>query len=642
MTGWPHGAKAGVLARLLNLVLVVTLVGAVVGGCASARWSAEELRPAGSLDIGGPSDAASSDDAPSDAALLRAALHGLDFDRFLEVSFRGLALRDPETIIAFALSDTMGLSETTLTDISEAYVTDTFRMHEVALEGLLAFDRETLIGEQKVSYDVYRWYLEDTLAGEEFRYCDYPATFWPITAVHQQTLLFFELYPLNGPEDARDYVLCLWQVKAKFDQLIDGLRRREELGVNPPRFAVQAALGLVRRLAGEEPASSPYYRILARRLGQIWGLSPADGRALLAAAEDAVVESVQPAYQALGAYLEHQLEVAPTDDGLWQFPQGEAYYEHLLRHYTTTELSADEIHDLGLSELERIHGEMRLVSEELGYPADLSLPDVFDRVAEEGGVVPAGRVRATYQEILERAQANLGEAFSRLPKAEVVVIASGMSGVYQSPAADGSRPGMFLAGPDNQPAERYAMPTLTYHETVPGHHLQIALAMEADLPMFRRLITFLGYVEGWALYAERLAYELGWYADDPYGYLGLLQAEAFRAARLVVDTGIHTRGWTMSEATEFFTANTGLEPGDSIDPREQVQRYIVWPGQATAYYVGMLKLRELRGRAEAVLGDSFDLKGFHSVVLDNGSMPLEVLERVVEDYIAGARGAAGP
>lgn len=634
------------LALWLGLVLLVT----VISGCAAPRWSAEDLRweEADGLAAGGTT-----------AEGLRQSLTGLSFDRFLDASFRELVLRDPETIISLGLAQPMGLGDATLTNISDAYITETYRLYEVVLERLLAYDRPQLTGEQQVSYDVYRWYLEDALAGEEFRYHEYWATYWPLTAIHHQTVHFFELHPLKTVEDARDYVRCLWQVDDKFNQLMGGLARRDELGLTPPRFAIQAALGDVRRLAGgaegnaaaDAAAHSPYYRILAHRLGRIWGLSAADGRALLDAAEAAVTESVQPAYRALAGHLEGQLAVAPTDDGVWQFPGGLDYYAHLLGHYTTTDLTADQIHELGLSELERIHAEMRVVFGELGYPvADTwpaggdearagdagGLPELFDRVAEDGGTVEAGRVQATYEAILAEAQRNLGAAFSRLPRAEVIVVSSGMSGVYQSPAADGSRPGMFLSGPGDRPEERYAMPTLTYHETVPGHHLQIALAMEADLPLFRRWVSFLGYVEGWALYAERLAYELGWCDDDPYGYLGLLQAEAFRAARLVVDTGIHTRGWTMDQAIAFFTANTGLEPGDAIDPREQIQRYIVWPGQATAYYVGMLELRELRQRAEAALGERFDLKEFHSVVLEGGSLPLEVLERVIDDYITAA------
>jgi uncharacterized protein (DUF885 family) len=287
-----------------------------------------------------------------------------------------------------------------------------------------------------------------------------------------------------------------------------------------------------------------------------------------------------------------------------------------------------------LEQLERIHAEMRAIFDQLGYAQDPSLASMYDRVAQDGGRVAAGQVIQEYESIIEEATGNLDAAFDVRPQAEVVVVKSPIKGMYVHASLDGSRPGAFHAGPGDAPEQYYAMPTLAYHEAVPGHHFQIALAQESDLPAFRNSVTFLGYTEGWALYAEQLAAELGWYADDPYADLGRLQAEAFRAARLVVDTGIHTMRWTWDEAMEFFVENTGYEPGDSVDPEIQIARYIVWPAQATSYKIGMLKMLELRQRAMDELGEQFDLKEFHTLVLSNGSMPLQVLERVVDDYIA--------
>jgi uncharacterized protein (DUF885 family) len=305
-----------------------------------------------------------------------------------------------------------------------------------------------------------------------------------------------------------------------------------------------------------------------------------------------------------------------------------------LRHHSTTDLTADEIHELGLKELERIHAEMRIVFDELGYPQDEGLPALFDRVAQGSGTVPANKVLATYQSLVAEADQNLDEVFDVRPEAKVIVVSSPIKGMYVSGSMDGSRPGAFHAGPGTASEEWYAMPTLAYHEAIPGHHFQIALAQESDLPSFRNAIGFTGYAEGWALYAEQLAWELGWYEDDPYGNLGRLQAEAFRAARLVVDTGLHAKRWKFDKAVEFFIENTGYEPGDSVEPAHQIARYIVWPGQATSYKIGMLKILELRQRAMDQLGEQFDIKEFHNVVLSNGSMPLEILERVVEGYIA--------
>jgi uncharacterized protein (DUF885 family) len=296
-------------------------------------------------------------------------------------------------------------------------------------------------------------------------------------------------------------------------------------------------------------------------------------------------------------------------------------------------MTANEIHQLGLQELERIHTDMRDIFNELGYPEDKSLAELFDRVEKEGGSVPANQVLETYTNLIEQADKKLDPIFDIGPEAEVIVIASPIKGMYVSAAFDGSRPGTFHAGPSNSREAWYAMPTLAYHEAIPGHHFQIAIAQEMDLPTFRNHMEFTGYAEGWALYAEQLAFELGWYEDDPYGNLGRLQAEAFRAARLVIDTGIHAEGWTFDQALEYMIENVGFEPGDSVDPEIQIARYIVWPGQATTYKIGMLKILELRQKAIDQLGDKFDLKEFHSLVLGNGSMPLEILERVVDNYI---------
>jgi uncharacterized protein (DUF885 family) len=244
--------------------------------------------------------------------------------------------------------------------------------------------------------------------------------------------------------------------------------------------------------------------------------------------------------------------------------------------------------------------------------------------------VRGSQVAARYEAIIAEAEQNLDAAFDLRPQAEVVVIAGPLGDYYVSASLDGARPGAFFARTGGGGTALYGMPTLAYHEVTPGHHFQIAIAQESDLPLFRNVIGFTGFAEGWALYAEQLAHELGWYEDDPYGNLGRLQAQAFRAARLVVDTGLHAKGWTFDEAYDFMLNNTGQDPGLM---RFEVSRYITWPGQATAYMVGMLKIMELRQRAIDRLGDQFDLKEFHRVVLANGSMPLEVLEQVVDGYI---------
>jgi uncharacterized protein (DUF885 family) len=569
----------------------------------------------------------------STVADLKAKLEGLGIDEFFEVSWKELVLRYPEAVVEDGLTEAYGIEEVLLNDISDAYVRETYAMYGTILEMLLEYDRDSLTVEQQVSYDVYEWYLEDRMREQEFMYYDYPATFF-ITAVHEGTTQFFtDLHPIADKQDAMDYVARLWLVKPKFEQLVEGLGLREEAGVVPPRIATQWGFYGVNNMAQTIPTMTPYYRTLESKLNALPDITAAEKEALLRSAQDAIEQSVLPAFQDLADAMQHLQSVAPDHDGVWQFPKGEAYYDYLLRHFTTTDLTADEIHELGLRELERIHAEMRTIFDELGYPQDESLPELFDRVALQGGSVSGEEVLTTYESIIEEAYANLGEAFDKLPQGQVVVIGDDYGGFYIRGSADGSRPGAFYANVSGGGEEYYGMPTLAYHEAIPGHHLQLTLAMEMDLPSLRRGVSFTGYVEGWALYAERLAWELGWYDDDPYGNLGRLQGEAFRAARLVVDTGLHAKRWTFEQALEFFVENVGYERGDIVDPEGQIARYVVWPGQSPAYLIGMIKILDLRQRAMDQLGDRFDLKQFHNVVLGNGAVPLEILERIVDEYI---------
>lgn len=567
------------------------------------------------------------------AETLAARLSGLEIDDFFELSWRALMLRNPEWVLSAGLAAEYGLEGAQLTDISPAYQEETLGMVQTVLDLLLAYDRENLSAEQQISYDVYAWYLEDRLRQGAFLLYDYPATYFPITAVHERVTQFFaELHPLNTPQEAADYVARLWLVQAKFEQLLEGLRLREEAGIIPPRFASQWALYGVREMAESSAQRTPYYQALAEKLSGLEGLSEGEKAALLAEAEAAIEGSVRPAFEALAVYLDHLQGISGTDEGLWQFPGGEEYYAQLLRHYTTTDLSPEAIHDLGQEELARIHSEMRAIFDALGYPQEESLAQLFDRVERDGGMVTGSQVLERYRTLIEAAEGRLDAAFDLRPRAALEVRGADYGGFYVSGSRDGSRPGVFYAGMSG-PEAAYAMPTLAYHEGVPGHHFQISLAQEAELPTFRSMITFLGFAEGWALYAERLAWELDWYEGDPYGDLGRLQAEAFRAARLVIDTGIHTRGWTAGQAAAFMTEQVGFGPGDSVDPDTEVARYIVWPGQATAYKVGMVQMTALRQRAEEQLGELFDLREYHRLVLSNGSMPLAVLERLVDGYI---------
>ena len=576
-------------------------------------------------------------DRPPAVDDLVARLQGLDIDDFFEESWRELMLRNPEAILGEGLAGFYELQGVELTDISDAHIRETYQIYAALLEMLRTFDRDALSPEQQVSFDVYEWYLDDRLREQEFMYYDYPVTFF-ITAVHQDVIHFFtDLHPVASKQDAEDYVTRLGLVDTKFEQLLEGLRLREEAGVVPPKFALQWSLGGINGIAGSGATRTPFYTSFAEKVNAL-DLSAAEKQALQESAREAIDETVIPAFQSLADYVTDLQSNAPIDDGVWQFPNGEAYYAYILRHRTTTDMTPDEVYELGQQELERIHAEMRVIFDELGYPQDENLAELYDRVEKDGGYIEASQVFDTYTTLIEQAEQKLDAAFSVLPQADVIVVASPIKGMYVSGSYDGSRPGAFHAGPGDSAEPWYAMPTLAYHEAIPGHHFQIALAQEMDLPSFRKGMFFTSYAEGWALYAEQLAWELGWYDDDVYGNLGRLQHEAFRAARLVIDTGLHVEGWTFDQASAYLTENVGLEPGDSIEPDHQIARYIVWPGQATTYKIGMIKMLELRQRAMDQLGERFDLQEFHNVVLLNGPMPLSVLERVVDDYIAANLG----
>jgi uncharacterized protein (DUF885 family) len=540
-------------------------------------------------------------------------------------------LRYPQSITELGLAQAYGVRNNQLNNLSEDYIRQTQQLEASILALLEKYERSQLTPEQRLSADIYAWYLDDLVRGQAYQDYDYPVSFLITTGVQEQLLqLFTDLHPLANKQDAEDYIARLSQVETQFSQLIEGLMRREAAGVVMPRFLIPWVLGDIQAMAQREVKDTPFYTTLAQKITQVADLDPAAQDALLAAAEGEIAEGVLPAYQALADYLEDLQMRASNDAGAWKFPNGEAYYTHVLRHHTTTDLSADEIHQLGIEQLDRIHAEMRAAFAALGYPAEDSIPALIGRVAQEGGTYQGEEIAAAYEALIEEAEEKVTPVFEMRPKAPVMVIAGEAGDYYSPPAVDGSRPGMFYAQVTGR-EWRFSMPTLAYHEAVPGHHFQLALALEQPLPAFRRGGQFMAYTEGWALYAERLAAELGFYQDDAYGDLGRLQAEAFRAARLVVDSGIHAKKWTFDQAVDFMVENTGL-PEEFV--QGEVGRYILWPGQATAYMVGMLKILEIRQKAKDALGDQFDLKEFHKVILQNGSVPLEVLDQLVDEYIA--------
>jgi uncharacterized protein (DUF885 family) len=580
----------------------------------------------------------------SGVSVIVAELQGLTLDAFFDASYRQLLLRKPEQITALGISEQFGLRNDQLNNLSDAFVRDTQELEVAILDIMRSYDRAALTSEQQLSYDIYEWYLDNRVRGHAFMYYTYPLHHF-IGSYHDELLrLFTETHPMTSIQDAEDYVAKLNQVDDQVQQLLEGLQLRESAGIVPPKFvlmmtssALRDALGAPRGdVAQIDPQELAVYTVFLDKLEAIDGIGAEETARLLDGVLVAIDTSFIPAFVKMLAFVDDQITRATDDAGVWKFPDGDAFYAYILRDQNSTDLTAEEIHELGLREIERIHGEMRRVFATLGYPQNGNLEELFARAINEAGFFDISsqsgkqRLIAAYENIIAEADERTQTAFDIRPRAKVVVLGGPDGGYYVPGSTDGSRPGAFHVATEGTWAAKMMMAPVAYHEAIPGHHTQIAIAQELDLPLFRRDLFFNGYSEGWALYAEQLAWELGLYENDVYGNLGRLRLELMRSARLVADTGIHAFGWTRQEANDFMSEAMGASPGAFS---YEVDRYIVLPAQATGYKVGMLKILELRQRAMDALGEQFDLKSFHDVVLSSGGMPLDILERLVNEYI---------
>jgi len=526
------------------------------------------------------------------------------------------------------MAQQLGVRNDRLNDYSDDYLAETRAIESLINERIQSYDRESLTPDQQLTYDVCAWYWDDIVRSHEFAELDYLVTHYYITSRDWSTFdLLTVVHPLSSERDIDDYMARLGQVETQFDQLIDGLSTRADRGIVAPQIILSQAIANLRGLVFASATGHPFYTTLASGIQSVASLSAAERTDILAEATTLISEQVLPAYRRLYDKLGELQAIAPQAIGYGAQPNGLAYYDYALRHQNQTDLTASEIHELGLEQVARLQAQIHDTAAQSGYSDTLSISAIYAQVARDGGSRSGAAIVQTYEEILENAKANVVDVFHRLPRATVVVVPDATGGYYR--ASNGARPAEFAA-PASGTQPYYSMPTLTYHETIPGHHLQIALASELPLPLIRKIEVFLGFTEGWALYSERLAWELGWYDDDVYGNLGRLSDEMMRAVRLVVDTGIHAMGWSYNDAVNYFAENTGKTVGYA---RYQVQRYIVWPGQSTSYMIGFLKMLELRDLVQQAQGSDFDLADFHSLVLEDGSMPLEILERRVQEAI---------
>jgi len=569
---------------------------------------------------------------PSATEQFQAALQGLSLSAYYTTSVATLVQRSPEQLIWRSFEDNYPQSTARLDNLSDVYQRETFDLYQIALDALHTYDRSALDVAGQFNYDLYEWYLQDELDRLPFMYNDFPASAGIFGVPRSTEQLFTEVHPIRSYQDAQNYVTRLGHIERKFNELIEHLELQRQNGIIEPAVTLQFAIDHAAAMAAMAATDSPYYTALVEKITGHPAISNNQRSLLQNNALNAIDGGVRRAYQNLLAKLQELLPGASAQIGVGQFANGAAYYQYSLRHHTTTDLTAAEIHQLGLDELARIQAEMQdIFVNQLGYDPNLTLQEAFAQVAADGGIIPAANVQATYEGIIAQAQMDLPAAFDIFPIADVVVIGDpNGGGYYIEPSEDGTRPGAFYAGTSNdQPW--FQMRSLAYHESIPGHHTQIAVAMDQNMPVWRQVGRSTGFVEGWGLYAERLAWEQGWHNGDPYSNLGRLQYEALRAARLVIDTGIHSMGWTWDQAVQFNQDNLGASLGAS---QGAVARYSVWPGQATAYMVGMLQILSERQRAMDTLGAQFDIKAFHRALLTNGAVPLALLDAVVDRYIA--------
>jgi uncharacterized protein (DUF885 family) len=460
----------------------------------------------------------------------------------------------------------------------------------------------------------------------------------PLQGIQDLFVWIAQATPTRKARDYEDYLKRLAAAPVLLDQATARLRVAMKAGWMPPRAVMTTVPSQIEAFAKGDPAQSPLF-LPFKEFPE--GVAEAERARLREAGMRAIAEVVQPAFAKLKAFAENEyIPACRRDLAAEGLPGGKAYYALYIERSTTTRRSADEIHRTGLAEVARIRGEMDKVIASTGFTGSFADFLVFLRSDARFYYTKPEDLLSGYRDIAKRADAELPKLFAELPRLPYGVRAMGAHEGdnpehYSGGALDGSRAGFFEANLNNLSRRpKYEMESLLMHEAVPGHHLQIARARElTGLPNFRRAGGYVAYSEGWALYAESLGYEIGMY-KDPYSHFGALSAEIFRACRLVIDTGIHSQGWTRERAIEYLASNTGMHEGTAA---AEVDRYIVWPGQALGYKVGELKIKELRKRASDALGERFDLRRFHNAILDDGALPLSLLETRIDTWIAAEK-----
>jgi uncharacterized protein (DUF885 family) len=568
-----------------------------------------------------------------------------DIEKLFDDFFREYIELRPETGTALGVSGIKGIEvqNDELDDVSDETEDKLYRMYEKYNDWLVQFDTGKLTPEHKVACDVLKWFLKDQIEKEQFRHHAYIIN--PMFSFHNRlTTLMTEHHKIRTLRDAEDYIKRLEKYDKKISQLIKQIAIRQNSEIMPPIYVLEVFQEELQKFIEVPLDKSILFTSFRNRVEKLKTMKGDVKKDLYKKTLSTIEKGVYPAYTRMSEYVESLKKNANEEAGVWKLPNGDGYYEYCLKHHTTTTMSPEEVHELGLKEVKRIHDEIRMLLEALGITEGEDFRDLsaaywelvsgrhasrYFYLDDEDGKV---QTLKDYQLIIDEMGTKLPDLFSIFPKAAVRVervpkFKEKTAGTYYEPAKlDRSTDGIFYANLSYQHFKP-GMKTLTYHEAIPGHHFQIAIEQESPHSrLFRSLAHFTGYLEGWALYAEKLAKEYGFY-DDVHSKLGNLRSELFRAARLVVDTGLHAKKWTREQAFDYMRNNVGWGSYGEIN------RYIVWPGQACAYKIGELKILELRERAQKELGGKFDIKDFHTVVLEHGSVPLEILEQLVDIYI---------
>ncbi|MCP5021622.1 MAG: DUF885 domain-containing protein [bacterium] len=573
------------------------------------------------------------------------AARGKRFHEFLERVFERELQDSPEWMTRLGMDDRNG----EWNDRSERAQEEAHSRLQKALARMRReFRVRRLSAEDQLSYRLFEYDAERRFEAYRWRFHNYPVN--QMHGRHKAApSLLIGAHRITNLQQAEAYLKRLEGMGAMLTQLGKDIQKRETMGILPPSFVFPKVIQDCRNVISGRPFSdmgetSILLADFTKKLASLESLSADRSEALLGRAEYALISSVGPGYEHLIQILEEQQSRASEDDGIWKWPDGDDFYAFALRRTTTTDLTSDEIHTMGLEEVARIHGEMRVIQERVAFKGRLTR--FFEHLRTDSAFYfpETARGKQAYLDgataIIAGMRKRLPEVFGTLPKAEMEVRAveayrekSAGKAFYSSGTPDGSRPGAYYANlyrMEDMPT--YQMEALAFHEGIPGHHMQISIAQELqDIPRFRKFGGYTAYSEGWGLYTEYLPKEMGFY-EDPYSDFGRLAMELWRACRLVVDTGIHDKKWTRQQAIDYLVQNT---PNPEGDCRKAIERYIVMPSQATAYKIGMIRILQMREEAKNRMGERFDLRGFHDVVLRSGPLPLHFLEDRVRAWSQG-------